>query len=92
MGSPFIGVDVAGVQKWKGQLDSAHERVIAALRHYRTVAHQNNEVAHGSHFQSINAQCEETTNEHIAEHTELHAQYTELSNGLVQAVIDIAGD
>lgn len=91
MSGPFIGVDVPGVQQWKSRLDSAHEAVIAALNQYRTVAQQNNEVARGSHFQTINSQCEEITNKHLADHNDLHSQYTTASERLVQGIIDIAG-
>jgi dihydroneopterin aldolase len=88
----YIGIDPAGVQAWKGQLDSAHEAVISALTNYRTIAQQNNEVAHGSHFQNINAQCDDITNKHLADHNDLHTQYTKASNDLVQGVLDVAGN
>lgn len=91
MGGPFIGIDPAGVQAWKGQLDSAHEQVIAALNNYRTIAQQNNEVAHGTHFQNLNSQCEDITNKHLADHNDLHAQYTKDATNLVQGIIDVAG-
>lgn len=87
----YIGIDPAGVQAWKGQLDSAHEGVIAALTAYRTIANQNNEVARGSHFQNLNAQCDDITNKHLADHNDLHAQYTKASNDLVQGIYDVAG-
>jgi hemerythrin len=90
MGS-FIGVDVGGVQTWKGQLDNAHEQIIAALNHYRAIAQQNDVVAHGSHFQNLNAQCEEITNRHLADHNQLHAQYTKDTTSLVQSIQEIAG-
>jgi hypothetical protein len=91
MGSPFIGVDVAGVQTWKGRLDSAHEQVIAALNNYRAIAQQNNEVARGSHFQNLNSQCEDITNKHLTDHNELHAQYTKDTTSLVEGIQQIAG-
>ena len=91
MGGPFIGVDPAGVEAWKGQLDGAHEQVIAALNRYRTVAQQNNEVAHGSHFQNLNAQCEDITDKQLGDHNDLHSQYTAESSKLVEAIREVAG-
>jgi hypothetical protein len=91
MSGPYIGIDPAGVQDWQGRLNGAHEQVIAALNNYRTVAQQNNEVAHGTHFQSLNSQCEDITNKHLADHSELHAQYTKDANALVQGIMEVAG-
>lgn len=91
MTGPYIGFDPAGVATWKGQLDNAHEQVIAALNNYRTIAQQNNEVAHGTHFQSLNSQCEDITNKHLADHNDLHAQYTRDTNTLVQGIQEVAG-
>jgi dihydroneopterin aldolase len=91
MGGLDLGVSVQGVNDWKGRLNSAHEGVIAALNHYRTIAQQNNEVARGGHFQSINSQCEDITNKHLADHSDLHSQYLTTSDKLVQGIIDIAG-
>src|ERR1700751_1731230 len=88
----YIGFDPAGVQAWQGQLNSAHEQVISALSNYRTVAQQNNDVAHGSHFQNINTQCDDITNKHLSDHTDLHTQYTKASTDLVQGVQDVPGD
>jgi dihydroneopterin aldolase len=88
----YIGFDPAGVQAWQGQLNSAHEQVITALSNYRTVAQQNNDVAHGSHFQSINTQCDDITNKHLSDHTDLHTNYTKASNDLVQGVTEVAGN
>ena len=90
MGSPFIGVDVQGVQAWQAQLNAAHEQVIAALNRYRTIAEQNNQVAKGSNFERLNVECENITNKHEADHDNLHAQYTKASRDLVQGIIDIA--
>lgn len=89
--SAFIGIDPAGVQSWKAKLDAQHEQVIAALNSYRTTAQANNEVAHGAHFSSINSQCEEITNKHLADHNNLHSQYTTASNKLVSGVLEVAG-
>ncbi len=91
MASSYIGVDPAGVQSWQGTLNTAHEQVITALNHYRTVAQQNNEVAHGSHFESLNGQCEDITNKHLTDHEDLHAQYTKASTDLVQGIYEVAG-
>jgi hypothetical protein len=91
MSSSFIGVDPAGVQAWKSRLDAKHQAVITALNDYRTTAQANNEVAHGSHFNSINSQCEDITNKHVSDHTDLHGQYTTASDKLVQGVIQVAG-
>jgi F0F1-type ATP synthase membrane subunit b/b' len=90
MGSPFIGVDIQGVQAWQTQLNDAHEQVIAALNRYRMIAQQNNNVAHGQRFERINVECEDITNKHEADHNNLHAQYTKASNDLVQGIVDIA--
>ncbi|MGD0556660.1 MAG: hypothetical protein ABSA93_17000 [Streptosporangiaceae bacterium] len=87
----FIGVDVAGVQGWQSQLNAAHENVITALNHYKTTAQQNAEVAHGSHFDSLNSQCESITSTHLSDHDNLHTQYTQASNKLVTGVLDVAG-
>jgi hypothetical protein len=87
----YIGFDPAGVADWQGQLNSAHEQVITALNQYRNVAQQNNSVAHGSHFVSINTQCDDITNKHTSEHTDLHTQYNKASNDLVQGITDVAG-
>ena len=92
MSTPYIGFDPAGIQTWQGQLNSAHEQVISALSNYRTVAQQNNDVAHGSHFQSINSQCDDITNKHVADHTDLHTQYTKASTDLVTGIEAIAGN
>jgi hypothetical protein len=89
--SAFIGVDPAGVQSWKSQLDAKHEAVINALNDYRQTAQANNQVAHGSHFTNINTQCEDITNKHLSDHNDLHGQYTVASNKLVQGVLDVAG-
>jgi hypothetical protein len=89
--SSYIGFDPAGVQAWQGNLNSAHEQVITALNHYRTVAQQNNDVAHGSHFQNINSQCDDITNKHLSDHTDLHTQYNKASSDLVQGVQEVAG-
>jgi hypothetical protein len=86
-----VGYDPAGVQAWTGQLSSAHEQVISALTNYRTVAQQNNDVAFGTHFQSINSQCDDITNKHLSDHTDLHTQYTKASADLVQCVSEVAG-
>jgi hypothetical protein len=91
MASGYIGVDPAGVQAWQGQLNTAHEAVITALNNYRSVAQQNNEVAHGSHFESLNSQCEDITNKHVNDHHELHTQYTKASTDLVQGIYEVAG-
>jgi hypothetical protein len=91
MAGSFIGVDVPGVQGWKGQLDGAHEEVIAALSKYQTIAEQNNQVAHGNHFVRINSECADITTKHKAEHDDLHAQYTKASNDLVEGVIQVTG-
>lgn len=91
MSAGFIGVDPAGVQAWKSQLDQKHAAVISALNEYRAVAQQNNDVAKGSHFANINTQCEDITNKHVSDHTDLHSQYTTASNKLVQGVMDVAG-
>lgn len=87
----YIGFDPAGVQEWQGQLNSAHEQVISALSNYRSVAQQNNNVAHGAHFQSLNSQCDDITNKHLSDHNELHTQYTKASSDLVQGVQEVAG-
>jgi hypothetical protein len=89
--SGFIGVDPAGVQAWKTRLDAKHAQVISVLNEYRALAQQNNDVAHGSHFTNINTQCEDITNKHVTDHTDLHSQYTTASNKLVQGVMDVAG-
>jgi hypothetical protein len=91
MGGPYIGIDPAGVQTWMSSLNAAHEEVIASLNKYRTTAQQNNEVAHGAHFTNLNSQCEDITNKHLADHNDLHAQYTKASNDLVQGIYDVAG-
>jgi dihydroneopterin aldolase len=91
MTGPFIGIDPAGVQAWKAQLDSAHDQIITALNNYRTIARRNSEVAHGRHFQNLNSQCEEITNKHLADHNDLHAQYTKDTNQLVEDIQRIAG-
>jgi hypothetical protein len=91
MSSNFIGVDPAGVQAWKAKLDGKHAAVINALNDYRQTAQANNEVAHGSHFAKINGQCEDITNKHVSDHTDLHGQYTTASSKLVQGVMDVAG-
>lgn len=91
MSSGFIGVDPAGVQAWKTRLDAKHAQVISVLNEYRALAQQNNDVAHGSHFTNINTQCEDITNKHVTDHTDLHSQYTTASNKLVQGVMDVAG-
>jgi predicted RNA-binding protein with PIN domain len=92
MGSPsWIGADLPGVQDWKSQLDSAHEQVIEALTRYRTVAQQNNQVAHGANFQRLSSECEEITSKHIADHTNLHTDYTADTDKLVNALRDITG-
>ena len=90
MGSPFIGVDVQGVQTWQAQLNAAHDQVIAALNHYRAIAQENSRVAHGSQFDRLNVECENITNKHESDHDNLHAEYTKASNNLVQGIIDIA--
>jgi hypothetical protein len=87
----YIGFDPAGVQAWQGQLNSAHDQVITALNNYRTVAQQNNDVAHGSHFQNINSQCDDITNKHVTDHTDLHTQYAKASTDLEQGVQEVAG-
>lgn len=87
----FIGVDVAGVQGWKARLDAKHAQVISALNDYKQTAQANAEVAHGSNFTRINEQCEEITGRHLADHDQLHAEYTTASNKLVQGVMDVAG-
>jgi hypothetical protein len=87
----YLGIDPAGVQAWQGTLNSAHEQVISALNNYRTIAQQNNEVAHGSHFQSINSQCEDITNKHLTDHNDLHEQYTKASTDLVRGIEEVAG-
>jgi hypothetical protein len=91
MGGPYLGIDPQGVETWFARLNGVHEQVIAALNQYRTVAQQNNEVAHGLHFQNLNSQCEEITNKHLADHNELHAQYSKESNDLVNAIRNITG-
>ncbi|MGA8462061.1 MAG: hypothetical protein WB800_42190 [Streptosporangiaceae bacterium] len=91
MGSPFIGVDVAGVQTWKITLDNAHNQIIEALNRYRTIAQQNVEVAHGAHFRNLDSQCEQITNKHLNEHNQLHEQYTKDTTTLVQNIQAIAG-
>jgi hypothetical protein len=91
MGGPFIGYDPAGVEAWRGSLNAAHDEVIAALNKYRTVAQQNNEVAHGTHFVRINDECDQITTKHLSEHDQLHADYTNASNQLVTGVGEVAG-
>ncbi|MBO0773889.1 MAG: hypothetical protein J2P35_20755 [Actinobacteria bacterium] len=91
MSSSFIGVDPAGVAAWKSKLDAKHAAVIQALNDYRTAAQENNQVAHGTHFQHINTQCEDITNKHVTAHHDLHGQYTTASNKLTQGVMDVAG-
>jgi hypothetical protein len=91
MAGSFIGVDPAGVQAWKSKLDAKHAAVIQALHDYRQTAQENNHVAHGSHFQHINTQCEDITSKHVSAHHDLHGQYTNASNKLVQGVLDVAG-
>lgn len=91
MSGPYIGIDPAGVQSWQASLNSAHEEVITALNKYQTTAQQNNEVAHGTHFTNINSQCEEITQKHLADHNDLHTQYTKASNDLVQGILTVAG-
>jgi hypothetical protein len=92
MAGGYIGVDLPGVESWQGQLEGAHEAVINALNHYRTIAEQNNDVAKGSHFVQLNEQCDNITNKHLSEHTELHTQYKKASSDLVQGVIHVAGN
>jgi hypothetical protein len=87
----YIGVDPAGVQAWKSKLDAKHAQVIAALNDYRQTAQANNEVAHGSHFTKINGQCEEITSKHVADHHQLHQDYSTASSKLTQGVMDVAG-
>lgn len=87
----YIGFDPEGVAAWQGNLNSAHEQVLTALHNYRTVAQQNNDVAHGSHFQHINTQCDDITNKHVTDHTDLHTQYHKASSDLVQGVQEVAG-
>ncbi len=91
MGGPFVGYDPSGVNSWQSSLNSVHEEVIAALNKYRTTAQQNAEVAHGTHFTNLNDQCEDITNKHLADHNELHAQYTKATRDLVQGVAEVAG-
>lgn len=87
----YLGVDPAGVQEWKGRLDAKHAAVISALAEYKAVAQANNEVAHGSHFQTINTQCDEIVAKHTTAHHDLHNQYTTASNKLVQGVMEVTG-
>lgn len=87
----YIGVNKEGIQAWKGQLEGAHHRVTEAIHHYRKIAAQSSEHAHGSHFDHINDQCEQIANKHLNEHHELHSQYTKASDKLVQGIIDVAG-
>lgn len=91
MPGPFIGVDPDGVQSWLTSLNSAHEDVITSLNKYRTVAQQNNDVAKGAHFASLNSQCEDITNKHLTDHNQLHGDYTKASNDLVNAIRQVAG-
>jgi ClpP class serine protease len=92
MGGPYIGFDPQGVEEWKGQLNVAHEGVIEALTKYRTIAEQNNNVAKGSHFVNINAQCNEITSKHLQEHDQLHTDYVTASDQLVAGVQQVAGN
>jgi hypothetical protein len=89
--SAYVGYDPAGVAAWQGQLNSAHDQVITALNQYRTVAQQNNDVTSGTHFQNINTQCDDITNKHLSDHTDLHTQYAKASSDLVQGVATVAG-
>lgn len=91
MASSFIGVDPAGIQTWKSQLDAKHAAVIQALNDYRNTAQANNDVAHGSHFANINSQCEQIVSKHVTDHTDLHGQYSTATQKLVQGVMDVAG-
>jgi hypothetical protein len=87
----YIGIDPAGVQAWKSQLDAKHAAIISALDDYKRTAAQNNEVAKGAHFTHINAQCDEIVGKHLTAHHELHTQYTNASDKLVQGIYDVAG-
>jgi hypothetical protein len=87
----YIGIDPSGVQAWQATLNAAHEAVIEALNRYRTIAEQNNEVAKGAHFERLNGECENITNKHLQEHTQLHEEYNQASNKLVQGIFDVAG-
>lgn len=87
----YIGVDPAGVQAWKSKLDSKHAAVISALADYKACAAENNQVAHGNHFQHINSQCDEIVGKHTQAHHELHADYTNASNKLVHGVMEVTG-
>lgn len=88
----YIGFDPAGVTAWQGTLNAAHEAVIEALNRYRTVAEENNTVAKGAHFERLNQECQNITNKHLQEHTELHTQYNKASHDLVEGVTQVAGN
>jgi hypothetical protein len=91
MPDSYLGIDPAGVASWQSSLNSAHEDVISALTKYKTTAQQNDQVAHGTHFTNLNSQCDDITSKHLADHNDLHAQYTKASNDLVQGIAQVAG-
>jgi hypothetical protein len=87
----YIGYDPAGVQAQMSKLEQAHMAVMEAHDNYRATAQGFNDVTSGSHFQSLNTQCEDLTNKIKADHTNLHTQYRTDTSKLVQGVEQVAG-
>jgi hypothetical protein len=87
----YIGIDPAGVQAQMSKLEQAHQAVLDAHETYRTTAQGFNDVTSGSHFQSLNGQCEDLTTKIKSDHTNLHTQYQNDTNKLVQGVEQVAG-
>ena len=87
----YIGIDPAGVQAQMSKLEQAHQAVLDAHETYRTTAQGFNDVTSGSHFQSLNGQCEDLTTKIKSDHTNLHTQYQTDTNKLVQGVEQVAG-